>query len=384
MSRTRRHPSSFFLRSSLFALAALLLAPVAGAQVNPQTAGPGYEALGWRPAGLVRVRDLTPFGILRLDLLPAHAVAANPGTFAIEANLSYQNTYVLSENVAQYLEARGPGRAALSPEDVDNILAFDDDAYFVDGEFGLVDLTLHYRASEHWGLYATIPYYTFDGGFLDQTIEDFHENFGFSPAERDLVLRDNFQVVSDVNGIRFVLPEAPENAFGDPVIAASWSMFVKPERWNLILEGAAKLAIRDQERFTTTGNNDYGLQLTWQRFFRGAAFYVSAAAVYYDSPLELPAAETIVPTFILGYEQRVSPRSSLIAQFYASPSVIQDSTAEELTEDKYQVTLGFQTWRGRTVYRLGLTENVSNFNNTPDIGVTLQVGYVLQGRGAKR
>jgi hypothetical protein len=34
--------------------------------------------------GLLRARDLTPFGFLRLDMRPAHAVAIERGSFVIE------------------------------------------------------------------------------------------------------------------------------------------------------------------------------------------------------------------------------------------------------------------------------------------------------------
>src|SRR5262245_20033105 len=53
--------------------------------------------------GLLRARDLTSFGFLRLDMRPAHAVAAEPGTWAIETELAYQNTWALSPEVENYL-----------------------------------------------------------------------------------------------------------------------------------------------------------------------------------------------------------------------------------------------------------------------------------------
>ena len=34
--------------------------------------------------GLLRARDLTTFGFLRLDMRPAHAIHSPPGTWAIE------------------------------------------------------------------------------------------------------------------------------------------------------------------------------------------------------------------------------------------------------------------------------------------------------------
>src|SRR5258705_13276074 len=82
--------------------------------------------------GPLRIRDMTPFNLLRLDMLPAHAVAAGPGSWAIEADLSYSNTFVMSDNVRTYLEGRGGGRRPLTQADADAILAMGEDAYYVD------------------------------------------------------------------------------------------------------------------------------------------------------------------------------------------------------------------------------------------------------------
>ena len=64
--------------------------------------------------GLLRSRDLTTFGFLRLDMQPAHAVSIEPGSWAIETELGYQNTWALSPEVEDYLTALEPqGRSEL-------------------------------------------------------------------------------------------------------------------------------------------------------------------------------------------------------------------------------------------------------------------------------
>ena len=64
--------------------------------------------------GLLRSRDLTPFGFLRLDMQPAYAVSIEPGSWAIETELGYQNTWALSpevERLPHSLEPQGRQRA---------------------------------------------------------------------------------------------------------------------------------------------------------------------------------------------------------------------------------------------------------------------------------
>jgi hypothetical protein len=59
--------------------------------------------------------------------------------------------------------------------------------------------------------------------------------------------------------------------------------------------------------------------------------------------------------------------------------VIRDSTVEELTADKYLLTAGLQSERRGWFYRLAITENLANFENTPDVGVTVSVAKVVFG-----
>jgi hypothetical protein len=53
---------------------------------------------------------------------------------------------------------------------------------------------------------------------------------------------------------------------------------------------------------------------------------------------------------------------------------------EELTENKYQLSLGLQQRIGHVQWSLAVTENISNFSNTPDIGAQLGLAYFPVGR----
>ena len=352
----------------------------AGAAVTESAAAPLEPAFAsWQTLGLMRVRDMTPFGMNRLDMLPAHAVAATPRTFAFEFNLTYQNTWALSENVEEYLEERNVERGALTQVDLQNILSMPGEAYLVDGEYGLVDLTLHYRMSSHWGLYATIPYYFFGGGTLDSTIESFHDTVGFSNAGRTFVPRNQFQAVVKLQGAQLLMNAPPQNDLGDPVLGARYSLFDRPREWNLIVETALKVPLKDQERLVSTGEADLGLQVSYQRFFERNALYLTLAGVYVGGFDPAIADDAIVPTVIAGWETRLSQRTNLILQAYWSESVVTETELEELSADKLQATLGVQWLFRDAVLRLGVTENLANFNNTPDVGVTLSFAKAFFG-----
>ena len=103
-----------------------------------ETVGAAEE---WQPMGLMRVRDMTPFGISRLDILPAYPAHVTPYTFALEVTYAHQNTWALSQNVRDYLEQRGLERGEIGAAEIAAIQALPGEAYLVDGELGLLDLT---------------------------------------------------------------------------------------------------------------------------------------------------------------------------------------------------------------------------------------------------
>lgn len=80
-----------------------------------------------------------------------------------------------------------------------------------------------------------------------------------------------------------------------------------------------------------------------------------------------------------GWETRLSRNTNLIVQGYVSKSAVQGTTLDELSANKIQATLGIQRLYRGNVIRFGITENLANFDNTPDIGVNLSVARIVFG-----
>ena len=327
--------------------------------------------------GPLRIRDMTPFSLLRLDMLPAHAASGGPGSWAIEAELTHTNTFVMSGNVKPYLEQHG-GRRALTQTDADAIQGLGEDAYYVDGEIGLLDLTFHYAPTRRSSVYLTLPVYDYTGGFLDGTIEGFHNAFGFGAAGRDAVARNRFQGVVSFGGQRVSVLDSPvEGGAGDPVLGIRHHWPLGDSRWRLVVDGAVKVALRGERPFLSTGSNDYGLQVSLQRLSRREGIYLSASAVRTDGRvLGVPLGNRVIPTVTVAYEVGITPRTNAIVQLYASESAIRDTSIEEIKENKYQASLGLRSRRGHLVYGFAVIENVANYQNTPDVGLSLTLAWV--------
>lgn len=360
-------PMSAILRQSilLLVLASMIHAPAFAAGSD------GYF-------GLLRARDLTPFGYLRLDMRPTYAGSLAPGSWAMEAELAYQNTWALSPEVEHYLVAL-PGRRTLGPAEYQAMLDLPGDNYLVDQELAQLDVALHYQFTPEWGAYLILSGAAYGGGFLDSAIEGFHDTFGFSSFGRHAVSRNDTNILLDLKSEQYASPGTPTSGgLLDPTIGVRYSGVAMPDKWKLILEAAAKLPLGGRRTILSTGRTDVGLQAALQRFSKSHAFYVNAAAVYYAGNGGLmPSDAQVIPTLVLGYERRLTQRTNAILQGYISPSVYDRNETDlyELLATKYQLSLGFFHRRGKHAFRFAITENLQNLNNTPDIG--FQLGWMF-------
>jgi Protein of unknown function (DUF3187) len=371
MSQTRnRKRSTAALRCSCIGVLSLACASLANAQDDT---GQFY--------GLLRSRDLSPFGFLRLDMRPAHAVAIEPGSWAIETEIGYQNTWALSPEVEDYLVSLEPtGRRKIGPAEVQAIEDLPGENYLLDIESALFDVTFHYKLSRDWTAYVIASAITYQGGFLDSTIESFHDTFGFSSFGRPAVEKDQATLIYDLKGAHVVFLEKPtDGGLTDPTIGFRYTGFQPLQDWRLSLEGAVKVPVDGKRLLLSTGRTDYGIQASLQRPSNHHAIYGDVAAVYYAGASQpAPQDSQIIPTLVVGYEYKLTPRTNLNLQAYVSTSVYgSDQTdLDELTGMKYQYSIGVRHRWDNMIFTFGFTENVQNINNTPDIGLQFGFAYV--------
>ena len=181
--------------------------------------------------GLLRSRDLTPFGFLRLDMRPAHAVTIEPGSWAFEAELAYQNTWSLSSEVEDYLTGiEAQGRNDLGPANLAAIRALPGETYLLDVESAVLDLTFHYKFSHDWTGYVIASGVSYQGGFLDNTIESFHKSFGFSSFGRPAARRNDVNLIYDLKSAQVVSFGAPTSGgYSDPTLGVRYVGFELPD-----------------------------------------------------------------------------------------------------------------------------------------------------------
>jgi Protein of unknown function (DUF3187) len=331
--------------------------------------------------GLFRSRDLTTFGFLRLDMRPAYAVSIEPGTWAIETELGYQNTWALSPEVEKYLTALEPtGRRNIGPDELAAIQALPGENYLLDLESANFDLTFHYKFSKHWTGYAIISAVSYNGGFLDSSIEGFHDAFGFSDFGRPALTKNDVRLIYDLKSAQVVSLGSPtDGGLTDPTFGVRYTGFAMPDKWAFSVEAAVKVPVAGERTLLSTGKTDFGLQASIQRFWKRNALYLNVAGVYYaGADYPVPQDSRIIPTAIFGYEFAFTQNTNFNLQGYWSRSVYtsEQTDLDELTGEKYQYTIGIRHRWNQFLFSFGITENLQNINNTPDVGVQLGLAWI--------
>jgi Protein of unknown function (DUF3187) len=360
------------------AVAVLLAAAVAGPVA---AAGEAEEVQEYTLLGPLRERDMTPYHLTRLEMMPAEGSAALGDGWTVESELTHTNTYARSRSTSNFLIARG-GRKPVSRTDVSAFLAVRGDVFYLDGELGLLATTLHFQAAPRFGWFLTLPVFYFGGGLFDAAIERYHSAFGLPQGGRNQVARNQFRVVYRAGREQVVEYGAPASGLSDPILGGRCRLLPPASRWDLILEGAVKVAARSRGALST-GGSDVGLQLALHRTFRRQGVYLDVSAVRLGGPSPDPRADRrIVPAYVVAYELGVTRHASLAAQVYVSPSVFSRSNLPELTQTKYEIVGGIRARSGPVVWFLDLIENFIHLENTPDIGAQLGILWRPAGRPA--
>jgi len=335
----------------------------------------GEEA--WIPVPL-RVRNLTFPTMLTMGFMPRPTNAIGAGNWAIELNASVSNNFQMSAGIEEFLGARGGDRRALSHSDIETILTeLDEPQFLIDGELNVIDLGIHYGLSTRWTLSLRTGYLGYSGGFMDPVIQDFHDLIGIGQAGREFIGKGDFHVLFMNDGESHILYDRPSSGgFTDPTLSLTHSFPETWKGWSFSLEGAVKPPIATIDDWLSTGSWDFGLQGTAEKIWRRNALILNLALVV---PGEIEIEGTFdppgLPSVNVAYLHRFGRRTTGIVQALYSENIFRDEVDADLSAYEFQITAGVKIEALGGSIGIAFTENLFNFDNTPDFG--LHVSYAI-------
>ena len=213
-----------------------------------------------------------------------------------------------------------------------------------DGESYYADISLDYGVADRWQLGLRIPFVRHSGGFLDATVENYHDLIGASNSAREgkrnqlefIYLRDNEP--------QFLFNDS-DQGFGDIQLSATYQVFGgNPDQRSIALHTGIKLPTGDEDALAGSGAADYSAGIGWTDpvTFARQKITLSANAgmlLLGDGEVLSDIQEEWVP--YAGFQMTYSPwqRVDLLAQIQATGSYY-DSDLSALGDSTVQISFG--------------------------------------------
>lgn len=367
--RSVRLLGGLFTRSAILAVVSVVGVGGVGGVAQPARAEVDRYLIDTGP---LRIRDQFLPGLGYFGFDPVAADILEEGEWQVDFVLTVSNTFAHSLEVEAALETResretlGIAELRAIPSDRPGRALF-----YLDGEHARGAVAVRRGIGHGLQVELSLPVIAIGGGFLDSTIEGFHDAFSLGQAGRLGVPRDDFSAYLRTEEREVYLDRSPGTALGDAVVGLRYDLRHRSPTpaFQLAIEALGKLPTGDVEGLTSSGSADFGVQLLGTRYFRGSCLHFALGAAYLG-PHDLLAldAQTIA-SGMLAWEIALGSKTTGLLQATVSQSPFGDLDSDEFSSASTQLTVGIKHALGSSVLFLGFTENLANFNNTADIGL---------------
>ena len=257
-----------------------------------------------------------------------------------------------------------------------NIWNLNEEHYKIDGEWLLLTTKASYVLCDGVEIGASIPAIARTGGFADSLIEDFHDLFDLSNADREKY--PNNEMTIEVN-----TPDGKKTSYqekgwglGDISLFSSWILTrggrILP---CTVIEAGITLPTGDEDKLLGIGDPVWGMAVLMTKRIGSSRWLVNlAASGSYCSRKRMLGIEINQEQYTLlsGLEYEWSPRLSIILQELMSSPFAKDFY--ELSESTNDLNLGMKFRVGKLgTMEISVQEDLLNFNNSADFG--LHIGY---------
>jgi hypothetical protein len=328
--------------------------------------------------GPLRLRDTFILNSGFLIMEPDTPTPVTDGRWRLDVFHTKSNSFAKSNTVEETLKAR-PVR---EPVTVEQLRSIDPDGalLYLDGELDITKISLDYQVNAAWQFGVLLQRLEFHGGVLDDSIEDFHDNFGFGQAGRTGVPKNQFNAYLRSRNGEYYIDQAPSSQLGDVVLNAKYSHPVNGSNlngWVWGVKTAIKLPMNDAG-LLSSGETDVGVQFLLARNNARSCFHADVSVTYLGEHTAYAVLAQTVVSVTAAYEWGLSPVSSVVGQLTVSQSPLRSLNIPELAETNTQISLGYKRQvAAHTALFAAFTENIAHFDNTADIGFHLGISRTL-------
>lgn len=246
-----------------------------------------------------------------------------------------------------------------------------DEFLVLDGESRRLTMRFAFSPRPGTELGLEVPYVSYDGGFLDSFIENWHNAFGLPNGDRDRFPQDSLTYYYRRGSEALVDITTPASGIGDVRLTGAHQLVIDPRASNVTLRASLKLPSGDAEELLGSGAADLAVWLVagcgrercgdvgWQA--GGGVLWLGKGELLPDQQYRLVAFGSA------GAEWRALPAIALKAQLNAHTPFYSQTDLTPLGDVSIQVVLG-GTWTvsRRLALDLGVTEDLL-VHTAPDV-----------------
>ena len=329
------------------------------------------------------VREALPFKLLFLDQPPVGARLQPPSEARFSFGAVYVNTMVATDDLILLYSRVGQqvydGKVDLGVLQMVAGSQPSRTAFIVDGETLRTALRARVGIVPRLEIGVEVPFLSQGPGFMDSTIDTFHEHLHLPDGGRTGFAHNQFRAGYVGDGDTVYVDTSPSGLrLGDVVLSATGALLVEHGGCPaLALTLAAKLPTGDYKTLAGSGSGDYGasarLSKTWGRSTLHAGYAYNAIGEWRLAP-DLPLRNS--KSMYAAYAFAATPDTSLIAQILRSAGPFPYRSGNDLGRVSMGISAGFRHRLPRGfAFEWSFIENLEPLYNTPDVGAFIGLSF---------
>lgn len=236
-------------------------------------------------------------------------------------------------------------------------------------------LALLYGLNENWALKIDLPFLYYSSGFLDNTIDSWHDFFSLPRAQRPLVADNQFQIRYIKDGQTLIDFNTSQSGIGDIQFALGRNLIQKPDA-QLSLWFSADLPSGDPKKLTGNDASDLSLWLAGEYRFHPDWRVDSNVGILFlgkNKTANLATEDQVLFAYA-GIQWQVHEIIQLRIQLNAHSQFYSDSQLD-LLGDAYSMVFG-----GR-IHVSACSDIDLAFSEDVQVGATPDVSFLFSWRG---
>ncbi len=310
-----------------------------------ELSGPGDEPTMQRGLGPLMVRSESPFQALRYTPVARDPYHLAPGETQFRAMYYVSNIW-------------------LNPSDKQ---------YFLDFDMADMRLAIVAGLNHGWTLELGVNELRTLSSGLDQLILTFHDQFGISQDDREDYPKNATRISIPAYGIELDRSDLKRLSRSVDVTASKAVIEPTSRRPAVAVSGTLRYETLNDGP-VEEGSADFGLMLSLAQPIGKHYIYANLTYTHFGSSelITLPLEDEQF-TALAAYEWRTRPRQAQLLQYLYCDGVVKDLGA--LSNSSHEVHLGNKWKLKRFMWEFSITENIINYDNSPDVGITLGMVY---------